>query len=275
MEIINDRVMAEKLLKDGPVEQVRLLKQLTSVILYCVHLGKPKEDVVAFCKEFLRTGDPEGYVYTDEWIARGGIESFYENVKEKGKYKGDCEVDFTESEMNYINSLPSLRPQKILFTIMALLRLQNLHNPNWETYINSTDLDIFRLSGCKNSNGRERKSILRILETEGALSTFVKIDRVSKNETKAKVCYQPIKIESGENEKIYKVNNIESFGKQWVDLMQKNVFYCQCCGQRFEGDAAHPATYCRDCFKELRKKYIAEKVAELRKRKKENKCESK
>ena len=266
MEILNDRILAEDILANGFTYRKCVFKQLQSVIRYLTHGGKDKEEIITTCADVLREFDKDNLRYADVIDIDNNpsvLEGLY-NDSLKHEYKDDKYVYFSNQEMNYIDELKSTRSQRMLFTVMCLLKFQRERMTKERNFISTASADIMRMAGTTSASSIERRQLWNEILTTGKAEIFV----TQKGED---VCYRPL-YKNGENEcYTIPVSNTVPFGEQWVMLTHKDMFQCVDCGKWFKRNGLRKTSRCKECNEKYRRNYIKEKVREGRKRKKEGK----
>ena len=282
MEILNDRIKAQELLTQGFVYRKCYFKQLQSLIRYMDANGENREDIIARCAQLLQVEDKEGYKYADIIDVENDtrvLDSLYE-LALKRKYRDDMTVYFSQEEMNFIDEVKTDRGQRVLFTIMALLKVQQLKDlelgsKKIKSFITTKTVDILKLANISSIKTKERNALLGSLLKAGKLEMFV----TTKGED---ICYRPLYKVMGNEEYTIPATTAESFGKQWVSLMRKDMFQCVDCGQWFpesrrrggeEGVNYQKSLRCKECNKIHIRELKREWKRENDKRKKEGKNE--
>lgn len=282
MEILNDRVKAQELLDKGFVFRKCFFKQLQSLIRYMYAEGKEKDEIIRECARLLRVEDKEGYKYSDIIDIDNDsrvLDNLYESAIKK-RYKDDLTVYFSQGEMNYIDEVKTDRGQRVLFTIMALLKVQQMKDleagaKKIKTFITTKIVDIMKFANISTIKNKERNALMSSLLSTGKLEMFV----TTKGED---ICYRPLYKASPGEEYTMPVTTAEPFGKQWVSLMRKDMFQCVDCGQWFpesrrrggaEGVNYQKSLRCKECNKihirELKREW-KRKADKKKKEEKEN-----
>lgn len=265
MEIINDKVIGESLLTQGFTYRKCIFKQLQCLIRYLVNIGWQKEDVIEKCVELLKLIDKDNAHYTDIIDLENNpsiLNNLYHDAL-KRDFLGDKVIYFSKEEMSYIDELESTRSQRMLFTVMALLKFQqNILNKQERKFITTPVADILRMAGTTATPSSERRTLWKDIIVKGKIQIFV----TQKGED---VCYKPLYQSSPGEIYNIEVNTSTPFGEQWLTLMKKDMYQCIDCGQWFKKNKLRKIMRCPECNKVHRRKYIAEKVRELKKQRKE------
>ena len=219
--------------------------------------GESRENIVARCAQLLQVEDKEGYKYADIIDVQNDsrvLDSLYE-LALKRKYIDDMTVYFSQEEMNFVDEVKTERGQRILFTIMALLKVQQLKDlesgaKKIKSFITTKTVDILKLANINSAKIKERNALLSGLLKAGKLEMFV----TTRGED---ICYRPLYKPTGKEEYTMPVTTTETFGKQWVKLMRKDMFQCVDCGQWFpesrrhggEGVNYQKSLRCKECNK--------------------------
>ena len=264
MEILNDRVLAEDILANGFAYRKCIFKQLQSVIRHLHYIGKDKEEILNTCARLLKEFDKDDIRYGDiiEVDSDNSILDKLYDDSLKHLYLEDKYVYFSNQEMSYIDELKSTRSQRMLFTVMCLLKFQKDTHKKERNFISTSAADIMRLAGTISTSSKERRQLWNEILTSGKAEIFV----TQKGED---VCYRPL-YQNRENECFtIPVTNAVPFGEQWIMLMHKDMFQCTDCGQWFKRNGLRKTSRCKACNEIYRRNYIKEKVREGRKRKKE------
>ena len=265
MEIINDKVVSLNLLKEGFTYKKCIFKQLQCLIRYLDNEGWDKDSVINKCVDLLRELDQDNAHYTDIIDLENNpsiLNNLYSDAFKK-EYLGDRSVYFSKEEMAYIDELESTRSQRMLFTVMALLKFQQtVLGKKEKKFITTPVADILRFAGTTATPSSERRSLWKDIIVKGKIQIFV----TQKGED---VCYKPLYQPSSPEVYDVEVSTASLFGEQWLTLMKKDMYQCIDCGQWFKKNKLRKIMRCPECNKIYRRKYIAKKVRELKKQRKE------
>ena len=264
MQILNERVLAQDILDNGFGYRRCIFKQLQSVVRYLHHEGETKEDILKKCADLLKNYDEDGFKYAEMIDLENNskpLEELYD-ISLKQEYRQDKYVYFSNQEMAYIDELKSTRSQRMLFTVMALLKFQKENLKNDRNFISTSVTDILKMAGTHSASSSERRQLWSEILNTGKAEIFV----TQKGED---VCYRPMYKPQESECCTIPVSNAVPFGEQWIMLMHKDMFQCVDCKQWFPKQGLRETMRCRHCNEIYRRNYIKQKVREGRKRKKE------
>lgn len=263
MEIVNDRIVAEGLLQNGFTYKKCFFYQLESLVRYLAQENKTREEIIGECVRLLKEYDTKGTHYADiiEVDNENGIlQKLYESSLRK-KYLDDSFIYFSQEELAFVDGLSSTRAQRMLFTVMCLLKFRREILGKNSSFITNTNADILRLAGISLPS-KERRELWKEIVDKGKIEIFV----TQKGED---VCYRPLFPTAPNQEYNIPVSTAELFGEQWLKIMHKDMFQCEECGGWFKRKNLKNIKRCPECNKKHRRRYLAKKVREFRERKKE------
>ena len=263
MEILNDRIVAEGLLEQGFTYKKCFFFQLESLVRYLAQKGKSKEETLDTCVKILKEYDTKGTHYSDiiEVDNENGIlQKLYESSLKKA-YLDDTTIYFSKEEMESIDELASIRAQRMLFTVICLLKFRKDILGKTCSFITNTNAEILRMAGVSLPSN-ERRSLWKEIVDSGKIEIFV-------TQRGEDVCYRPLLPRVEGQEYNIAVSTAIPFGEQWLTLMRKDMYQCEDCGGWFKRKNLKNIKRCPECNKKHRRKYLATKVREFRKREKE------
>lgn len=162
-------------------------------------------------------------------------------------------IPIYEKELEVVESLPSDREKKFMFTLYAIARYMNC-----DGWVNKKDLkglyEIFKLANVSLSADK-KNDLLHNLYINGYITFAKSIDNMN------------IHIELGdENDDIvYKITDFENLGNQYIGNFKKGYKQCKTCGKKIATpNNGRPKLYCDKCAKEINKNKTKERMKTLR-----------
>lgn len=143
------------------------------------------------------------------------------------------EIKLTKKELEIIQSVPSEKYQKLLFTMYVLAKTRR----NSQGWVNYSLKEIFQ---CANINIKRDEKILMIndLKSLEVITTSMSYKRVG-----FKVNYEEV---NEDNPYVFTISDFNNIGNQYIASIRVGWKMCECCGRLVKMKG--PATkYCNKC----------------------------
>ena len=143
-------------------------------------------------------------------------------------------VPIYEKELKVVESLPNDRQKKFMFTLFAIARYMNC-----EGWINKKDSkgisEVFKLANVSLTTDK-RNELLYELHSNGYIHFGKKVNNLN------------IRVDLGDTDDtiVYKVNQFENIGNQYIGNFKKGYKQCKCCGKKIK-DTGNKKMYCVKC----------------------------
>ena len=182
------------------------------------------------------------------------------NGKMPGELKIIKSIALTKPEMERVQSAPSEKARKLLFTLYVLAK-NKVKPTGW---VNYRIQDIFSYANL-NVSRKERYELLGILYHAGLMEL---------NKVIGKSGYK-VELLNGEPE--IELTDMKDFGKQYIAAYKEGWGLCRNCGKliRIKSKTGRPLQYCTTCANKIRKdqqKEAMKKLRELQKNGEKNSC---
>lgn len=232
MIILNEKKEAERIIACGDlgVKPSQTLALLARYFFWEEHLdGK---DLFDRLDEFMRENY---YKYKpDAWH-----ETILGKVKKAGKYPlaEIDEVEITQGEIEIINSLKSLRLERLAFTLLCIAKYGNKRNQDNNGWVCRPHNEIFKLASVPVTT-KEQAIMLNTLYNLGLIGYSKKITNIN---------IQVLFI-SEKSHIAFSVSDFRELGNEYMNYMKKHKYIRCCeCGRLIKSSPNGRTKYCREC----------------------------
>jgi len=160
-------------------------------------------------------------------------------------------IEISTSELETINNLKFVQPQRLAFTLLCLAKYWNVINPNNDNWVNTKDNEIMKLAGLSVSL-KKQGALYHDLDELGLLQFSKKVDG-----TNMRVCF----VSPGET--VMVISDYRNLGNQYLlHSGSKDYFQCQNCGivtrkntviaPQYPQLTGRPQKYCKECAVSVR-----------------------
>ena len=240
--IFNEKLYAEKLLKQGFINQKRMFIDVLILAKYLFYIGKTKQqvksDIIDFCKKHIEYFCYENHIeYIKEILSKASKSPLKFNT-----------VLITQKEFDTIKNINNPSIEKIAFVLLVIYKYYDCNSFR----VNISEL--FNLAEVKLTNSHKQMAILQFL---------------TKNNSKAKrsglyFFKRRVVFSDTTNTGLIEIENFDNLIYAYLKLKGDRVTKCIVCNT-FVLYGASKFKYCRDCYKLHRREVISIKVSQYRK----------
>lgn len=218
MLILNEKKEAERILKSINSTECKIPQVLNLIVRYHINEnGMSKKDAVTNTIEYAKTC--YGGFNANEW------KSYLENISDTASKHPLRDIEYipiTQSEIDDINTLESLKLRKLAFACLVVSRMNMIvYGHNWITISNK---ELFRLANLNYHSNYINNTIHELY-----LSKFIEFaKRIDNNSFK----YEKLDME--ESEPVFKVTYISDLGYWWSYINGDKYRICEECGRLYK-----------------------------------------
>lgn len=214
--------------------------QMLSILArYFYHVEKQRKKRIAkSLQDYCVMKDPIYEVNKKKWADM--IENISANTSKYVLNEIDG-VRVTNSELEKIDAIASKPIRRLAFTILCLAKLNNLRNPNNNSWVNFSHKDIFkmaRISCCV----RDRNIKINILYQMGLIEFAKRNDNLS-----IRVTF----VDDASQERLF-ITDFRELGYEYMLYAGGNITRCSECNKLIPNNAEHSVRYCSSCSAEGR-----------------------
>lgn len=264
MIIFDEKEYALKLLQDGYIRKNKKLKDIFILAKYFKYQGLSQ---LQACKEvirFINKFDDSVYSYITYQLKKYAIKTVDNAYTKNYTLRFDIKVKLSECELKSLLQLKTIGEKQVMFVLLVLNKFyrSNIKNfyTNYKDIFQFTKLD-YQSNNIKNIFSKliKKKYISIIDKHKQAIITKLKHISIYKR------LYFKINIKPCDNI-IYTITNFDNLMSDFAKCMKliDGGTYCSICGIPIK-QTSNRRKYCRSCWKDVWRKYNAEKQKEYRK----------
>ena len=233
---MNERRRAEDILSSvqettNPIHNVYLLSR------YYYTQGMRQKEVLEKIEDYLRQFP---FLVLPKW------QRTVDKIVAKAKDKGLIEIEYvgiTEKELAEIAKLRKESLKKLAFTLLCIAKYFNTIRPENNSWVNTPDKDVFRMSDIRTLDCKRQQQLIRELYLLGLIGYSKVVDNVN---------LQVLFVDA-ETEPVLHIYQFDDLGYQYLEYVgDPSIVHCKCCGKLIKKTSCRK-DYCDECAVEARK----------------------
>lgn len=233
---MNERRRAEDILSSvqettNPIHNVYLLSR------YYYTQGMRQKEVLEKIEDYLRQFP---FLVLPKW------QRTVDKIVAKAKGKGLIEIEYvgiTEKELAEIAKLRKESLKKLAFTLLCIAKYFNTIRPENNSWVNTPDKDVFRMSDIRTLDCKRQQKLIRELYLLGLIGYSKVVDNVN---------LQVLFVDA-ETEPVLHIYQFDDLGYQYLEYVgDPSIVHCKCCGKLIKKTSCRK-DYCDECAVEARK----------------------
>lgn len=233
---MNERRRAEDILSSAqettnPIHNVYLLSR------YYYAQGMRQKEVLEKIEDYLRQFP---FLVLPKW------QRTVDKIVAKAKGKGLIEIEYvgiTEKELAEIAKLRKESLKKLAFTLLCIAKYFNTIRPENNSWVNTPDKDVFRMSDIRTLDCKRQQKLIRELYLLGLIGYSKVVDNVN-----LQVLFVDV-----ETEPVLHIYQFDDLGYQYLECIgDPSIVHCKCCGKLIKKTSCRK-DYCDECAVEARK----------------------
>ena len=233
---MNERNRAEDILSSvpettNPIHNVYLLSR------YYYAQGMKQKEVSEKVEDYLRQFP---FLVLPKW------QRTVDKIVSKAKGKGIIEIEYvgiTEKELAEIAKLRKESLKKLAFTLLCIAKYFNTIRPENNSWVNTPDKDVFRMSDIRTLDCKRQQQLIRELYLLGLIGYSKVVDNVN---------LQVLFVDA-ETEPVLHIYQFDDLGYQYLEYVgDPSIVHCKCCGKLIKKTSCRK-DYCDECAVEARK----------------------
>lgn len=233
---MNERRRAEDILSSvqettNPIHNVYLLSR------YYYAQGMRQKEVLEKIEDYLRQFP---FLVLPKW------QRTVDKIVAKAKGKGLIEIEYvgiTEKELAEIAKLRKESLKKLAFTLLCIAKYFNTIRPENNSWVNTPDKDVFRMSDIRTLDCKRQQKLIRELYLLGLIGDSKVVDNVN---------LQVLFVDA-ETEPVLHIYQFDDLGYQYLEYVgDPSIVHCKCCGKLIKKTSCRK-DYCDECAVEARK----------------------
>lgn len=233
---MNERRRAEDVLSSvqettNPIHNVYLLSR------YYYAQGMRQKEVLEKIEDYLRQFP---FLVLPKW------QQTVDKIVAKAKGKGLIEIKYvgiTEKELAEIAKLRKESLKKLAFTLLCIAKYFNTIRPENNSWVNTPDKDVFRMSDIRTLDCKRQQQLIRELYLLGLIGYSKVVDNVN---------LQVLFVDA-ETEPVLHIYQFDDLGYQYLEYVgDPSIVHCKCCGKLIKKTSCRK-DYCDECAVEARK----------------------
>lgn len=233
---MNERRRAEDILSSvqattNPIHNVYLLSR------YYYAQGMRHKEVLEKIEDYLRQFP---FLVLPKW------QRTVDKIVAKAKGKGLIEIEYvgiTEKELAEIAKLRKESLKKLAFTLLCIAKYFNTIRPENNSWVNTPDKDVFRMSDIRTLDCKRQQQLIRELYLLGLIGYSKVVDNVN---------LQVLFVDA-DAEPILRIYQFDDLGYQYLEYVgDPSIVHCKCCGKLIKKTSCRK-DYCDECAVEARK----------------------
>ena len=169
-----------------------------------------------------------------------------DKIVSKAKGKGIIEIEYvgiTEKELAEIAKLRKESLKKLAFTLLCIAKYFNTIRPENNSWVNTPDKDVFRMSDIRTLDCKRQQQLIRELYLLGLIGYSKVVDNVN---------LQVLFVDA-ETEPVLHIYQFDDLGYQYLEYVgDPSIVHCKCCGKLIKKTSCRK-DYCDECAVEARK----------------------
>lgn len=169
-----------------------------------------------------------------------------DKIVAKAKGKGLIEIEYvgiTEKELAEIAKLRKESLKKLAFTLLCIAKYFNTIRPENNSWVNTPDKDVFRMSDIRTLDCKRQQKLIRELYLLGLIGYSKVVDNVN---------LQVLFVDA-ETEPVLHIYQFDDLGYQYLEYVgDPSIVHCKCCGKLIKKTSCRK-DYCDECAVEARK----------------------